>query len=59
MDDIILKPCPFCGGKAKFSLLFSNYHVTCTECLGAVVPEKGMKKEAAAKAWNTRVTDKL
>lgn len=55
MNDIILKPCPFCGGAAKFSLMLSNYHVVCTECLGAIFPEKGMKKEEAAIAWNTRV----
>lgn len=53
-DNIILKPCPFCGGKAKFSLLLSNYHVVCTECMGAVFPYKGMTKKEAAEAWNTR-----
>lgn len=54
MENVRLKPCPFCGGKAKLSLFFSNYHVTCTECLGGTWPEKGMSKEEAIAVWNSR-----
>lgn len=53
-NEFILKPCPFCGGRAKFSLMLSNYHVTCTKCMGAVFPYKGMTRKDAAEAWNTR-----
>lgn len=54
MDKHILKPCPFCGGRAKFSLLLGNHVVVCTNCLGAIFPERRMTKDEAAKAWNTR-----
>ena len=54
-NEFILRPCPFCGGRAKFSLMLSNSHVTCTNCLGAIFPGKGMTKEDAAKAWNSRI----
>ena len=49
-----LKPCPFCGGKTEVSLLLGNYGVTCTECMGAIFPAKGMTKKEAIEAWNTR-----
>lgn len=49
-----LKPCPFCGGKAKISLFLSRYGVTCTECMGAVLSAPGMDKAEIVKAWNKR-----
>lgn len=60
-----LKPCPFCGGKAKFIDLgiegeFHDWDVECAEC-GIVMMCPGReggdvttKKEAVA-AWNRRV----
>jgi hypothetical protein len=54
MSDTELKPCPFCGGKAKVSLFLGNYCVTCCDCLGSIVPDKGMTKDYAIKAWNRR-----
>lgn len=52
-----LKPCPFCGGEAKFNLFCGNYCVTCTACMGGVFPFPRSTKEEAAKNWNRRVTD--
>lgn len=62
-----LKPCPFCGGKAKFENCgdpgkFADWDVVCTECgILALCPgeEPGMvtTKEEAAKAWNRRMDD--
>lgn len=50
-----LKPCPFCGGKAK---LFEDkdyqiYSVTCTEC-DAGTNRYGIRRDAI-EAWNGRV----
>lgn len=52
-----LKPCPFCGGKAKINLFLGNYCVTCDSCPGAIFPCRGMKKKEAIKAWNRRAND--
>lgn len=49
-----LLPCPFCGGEAEVNLMLGNYCVTCTECMGSVFPARGMTKEEAIQAWNTR-----
>ena len=53
-SDKRLLSCPFCGGEAKINIFLGNYCVTCTECMGAIFPSRGMKKEEAIKAWNTR-----
>lgn len=50
-----LKPCPFCGGKAKFNFFLGKPCVTCTNCMGGVFPALGNTKEIAAKDWNKRV----
>lgn len=57
-----LKPCPFCGGKAKYIYQMPYNAVQCTKCK---VFEKTIfdryeqqdGKEAAIKAWNRRVND--
>ena len=49
-----LKPCPFCGGKAKVILFMRNYGVACTKCLGGIVPHHEQTKHEAIKAWNRR-----
>lgn len=51
-----LKPCPFCGGEAKFSLFLGKPCVTCTKCMGGVFPALGNTEEMAAHDWNRRVT---
>ena len=67
--DIELKPCPFCGGKAKLKedtqcgghgMFIKEYFVKCMQCGGksrtsAVygIPED-VAKATAIDAWNTR-----
>ena len=61
MDEIKLKPCPFCGGHAEFA--HGGYYggglfkVTCgnkDKCV--ILPETGAYfiKQQAAEAWNRR-----
>lgn len=53
-----LKPCPFCGGKAKM-VVYTNYNddndyvVNCTRC-DATVPIWHETPEEAAQCWNRR-----
>ena len=49
-----LKACPFCGGKAKVSLMLANYCITCTSCMGCIFPAIGQTREGAIAAWNRR-----
>lgn len=54
-----LKPCPFCGGKARLIYVSQMSAVKCQKCkvLGKVFPdyyEQGDGKENAIKAWNRR-----
>ena len=50
-----LKPCPFCGGEAKFfeDKGYQIYSVTCTEC-DAGTNAYGIEQDAID-AWNSRV----
>ena len=52
-----LKPCPFCGGEAEFNLFCGYVCITCTECMGGVLPARGNTKEQAAKDWNRRIKE--
>lgn len=58
-----LKPCPFCGGEAKFHLcanlenetlraVYSGYGIHCCKCGTATPPHES--KELAIEAWNNR-----
>lgn len=59
-----LKPCPFCGGEAEFSLGKTGdgddwHYLECSECeaMGPRVKYADHNiavKEALAEAWNTR-----
>ncbi len=61
MSEIELKPCPFCGGKAKFALgeeyreehKQANDWVECESC--GVETAYFDTAEEAAEAWNRRV----
>lgn len=47
-----LRPCPFCGGSARFCGDESEeINVICDDCEATV---EGISKEAAAKTWNRR-----
>jgi Lar family restriction alleviation protein len=52
-----LKPCPFCGGKAKTEPCWENdeWFVVCRDCNGSA---SGWKKSKAIEKWNTRVIAK-
>ena len=53
-----LKPCPFCGGKARLVSVSERYTVGCTimRCRGNWLTARDYyTKDEAAEAWNTRV----
>lgn len=56
-EEIKLKRCPFCGGKAKLTDLKQapESWVECTEC-GARTRFFSNSEEAAVSAWNARIT---
>lgn len=61
MSNTELKPCPFCGGKAKTAYAINDYNrwgVYCKECGCTVDVEdwKGVEdtEENAIAAWNRR-----
>lgn len=53
-----LKPCPFCGGEARFgeSPVYGTIRVTCTNSKCSPMPRTlyYTSEKEAAKAWNTR-----
>ena len=53
MSEIKLKPCPFCGGKAKLVYYYPfRYYVSCVVCAAATVALPS--EEAAINTWNRR-----
>ena len=55
----VIKPCPFCGGKALLQNCGWPHHVYCTEC-GAQTTSILFDKEGKAEAikkWNRRAND--
>ena len=53
VDDIELKPCPFCGGKAELGDgRGHNWDISCIEC-GASSEQTLIRSEIIA-AWNKR-----
>lgn len=53
MNDIKLKPCPFCGGMNLYYAAGRFYSAECGDCGGKVVGAYRTEEEAA-EAWNTR-----
>ena len=47
-----LKPCPFCGGEAKYFHAYGYHDAQCQNCYAA--PFKHSDKEGAIAAWNRR-----
>lgn len=60
MGEIKLRPCPFCGGKAKINTYLetarAGYEVSCRneDCEMIVATELYPTEEEAAAAWNRR-----
>lgn len=53
MNEIKLKPCPFCGSPAQIKELSGRYAVVCTRyCAGTRV---FLTKDKPAEEWNRRV----
>lgn len=59
MDEIKLKPCPFCGGKAEMlNCSPKDWLVICPVCCGMV--ERWVEtKEEAITQWNRRAQDDI
>ena len=63
MDEIKLKPCPFCGAEAKISkekqYRANPYYVICinTECDCYAMTQRFATPYLAMKAWNRRAND--
>jgi len=58
MENIKLKPCPFCGAKARIDVSGGGegYRVACTRILGCGAKFEWFdEEEAAIDAWNTRI----
>ena len=56
MSETVLKPCPFCGGKAKERYEYLNgVFVRCNEC--GISTHVFSSQGAATRAWNRRVGD--
>lgn len=59
-----LKPCPFCGGKAKIyhvkSSMYNFHWLECIECGHSIGTSDGcnLSKDEIIKAWNRRILDK-
>lgn len=52
MNEVKLKPCPFCGGEAGIIDIYGKYAVSCKECNAKA--ETAGTMDGAAKAWNKR-----
>ena len=57
MDE--LKPCPFCGGRAKIYRQFKNdveigSKVICIDCLATMYSAEANSAEENIEAWNRR-----
>lgn len=53
MNEVKLKPCPFCGGEAGITTdIYSKYVASCKEC--GAVSKNADTIGGAAKAWNKR-----
>ena len=51
-----LKPCPFCGSKARVNIFGNEYQISCDNCCCDVLPNTWLyfTEEEVIEAWNTR-----
>lgn len=59
MENIQLKPCPFCGAKAKVIWLLGRRCIACTGCLAAMIPNYKIEEEQLLRLWNNRDSAEL
>lgn len=52
MNEVKLKPCPFCGGEAEAFGVYGEYGVMCKECNAVIASADEI--DDAVKAWNKR-----
>lgn len=52
MNEVKLKPCPFCGGQAGIIDIYGKYAASCKECDAGTASANTI--DNAAKAWNKR-----
>lgn len=60
MNNVVLKDCPFCGGKAVLNDGDFGFKVYCADCLasvGAIESEEDNTIENAVARWNNRIKD--
>ena len=47
-----LKPCPFCGGKAKKEYVYDLFWCQCESCFAYTIAHR--REQRAIDAWNNR-----
>lgn len=52
MNEVKLKPCPFCGGQTDMATWIGGYRVICKKCGAATA--SASTRDAVVKAWNKR-----
>lgn len=61
MNDIKLKPCPFCGGKAEVENHVCAVYVRCKECHASTAASTAMLERCAlddvVELWNRRINN--
>lgn len=59
MDNIDLKPCPFCGGNVRFVRLYSYFRDSVIYCDGCdivfTMDDYDAVDDDVARAWNRRI----
>lgn len=59
--DLLLEPCPFCGGDAIYiqysSPVGMRWRVTCCECLATIDPGYAQARNIVQEKWNRRILD--
>ena len=58
LDDVSLKPCPFCGGKVNLIYIVADWVIDCPTCerhhWESDTPNKNSGRDGLIKWWNTR-----